>query len=119
VSEKPQVDPRRGPFNVEPKQVSFHRNGVGGIWFFAVLFSDTEEPDSEERREFLGIVFDKPGECACICLDLIPEDGVTFGKNSWRGDVYEPWLRWAIETMPSSGSVRVGPFAFPTEPNDD
>lgn len=56
------------------------------------------------------------GSCAVICLDLIPEVGVKFGGgNSWRGDHYEDELRKAIETTKSSGSVRVGPLAIPTE----
>ena len=108
------------------REVAFHRNGVGGNGFYAVRFtSDIEADDGRwgspvapayPDANFLGIVFDEPGSCAVICLDRIADCGVKFaGGNSWRGDQYEPELRDAISTNKSSGSVRVGPFAIPTE----
>jgi len=109
------------------KEVSFHRNGVGGLGFHAVLFTETVEAISKEEAKnwnvfeceehealFLATVFDEPGACALICLDRISEHGVKFGMNSWRGDRYEGWLREQIKTNESSGSVRIGPFALPT-----
>jgi hypothetical protein len=110
------------------EQVSWHRNGVAGVGFYAVLFRvdvDAVTPaeaakwlikssDAEVGALFLGIVFDEPGYCAVINLDRVNEDGVTFGSNSWRGDRYEPELRAAIKGMESAGSVRVGPFGIPT-----
>jgi hypothetical protein len=117
--------------NIQVSEVSYHRNGCNGTGFHAVLFTADIEMTTEEEAErwnipanpgernakFLGIVFDKPGSCAVICLDHIGKYGVRFGQNSWRGDHYEPELRKAIRTMKSSGSVRVGPFGFPT-PNE-
>jgi hypothetical protein len=108
------------------QEVSYHRNGVCGNGFYAVRFtSDIEaddgnwgSPEAPARpgANFLAIVFDEPGSCAVICLDLIESVGVKFaGGNSWRGDQYEPELRKAIKTTASSGSVRVGPFAIPIE----
>lgn len=109
-------------------EVSWHRNGVGGAGFYAVLFrADVPATKNEEARIFaitardkiedarwLGILFDEPGHCAVICLDLLEKCRVRFGANSWRGDIFEPELRQAIEEIPSSGSVRVGPFGLPT-----
>lgn len=101
-------------------EVSFHRNGICGVGFHAIRFvadttdeiGNTQKPDAN----FLGIVFDEPGYCSVICLDLIETCGVRFaGGNSWRGDRFEPELRKAIEENASSGSVRVGPFALPTD----
>ena len=111
------------------EEVSFHRNGVGGNGFYAVLFTADLKTVSEKEAavwaltagegkkdaKWLAIVFDEPGSCAVICLDLLPARGVKFGGNSWRGDLYEPELREAIVTMQSSGSIRVGPFGIATE----
>ncbi len=109
------------------QEVAFHRNGVGGNGFYAVLFTSDIEAVTDTRwgnplspgkpgARFLATVFDEPGSCAVICLDLIESVGVKFaGGNSWRGDQYEPELREAIRTTKSSGSIRVGPFAVPTE----
>lgn len=71
------------------RQIEYHRNGVSGLPFHAVLFQDKGD-------EFLASVFAEEGAVSIVCLDLIPNDGVTFGRNSWRGDVYEARLRAAI-----------------------
>ena len=109
------------------QEVAWHRNGISGEGFYAIrfLFDVDAVSDSEAKTwnipagpalkaaQFLAILFDEPGQCAVICLDAISEHGVAFGKNSWRGDLFEDALREAIRTMPSSGSVRVGPFGLP------
>lgn len=115
------------------QEVAWHRNGIMGEGFYAVRFTSDidaddgtfggklkkplyEPTDGKKDANFLAILFDEPGRCAVICLDLIPTCGVKFaGGNSWRGDHYETELRAAIETEQSSGSVRVGPFGVPTE----
>ena len=112
------------------QEVSWHRNGIGGQGFYAVRFTSDIDgvsaaksktwniPQTEGRKDanFLAILFDDPGQCAVICLDLVPTCGVKFaGGNSWRGDQYEPELRKAVENNGSSGSVPVGPFGVPTE----
>ena len=104
------------------EQVSYHRNGIGGVGFYAILFrADAEESSpklslrgkgspAQSNARFLGIVYDDPGYCSVICLDLIDEYGVEFAEgNSWRGDMFEHELRKAIEESPSN---RVGPFAI-------
>ena len=112
----------------EVQEVSWHRNGISGVGFYAVRFTADIEPCSkqdsaawnipetagESAANFLAIVFDEPGMGAVICLDRISTHGVQFGGNAWRGDDFEPELREAIETMPTSGGVRIGPFCLPT-----
>jgi hypothetical protein len=73
-------------------QIEYHRNGVCGDPFYAVLFTDSE------KRNMLGVVFDAPMSVAVFEVGLLndPKIGVTFGHNSWRGDHYEPELRSAI-----------------------
>lgn len=101
-------------------EVSFHRNGIAGVGFYAVRFVANIDDELgkivRSDANFLAIIFDAPGFCAVTCLDLIETCGVKFaGGNSWRGDVFEPELRKAIEETQSNGSVRVGPFALPTD----
>lgn len=74
-------------------EVAFHRNGVSGEGFHAVLFRERE---GRHWRKFLATVFPDPGVVAVVCLDLLPEHGVASFKNAWRGDYYEPHLRKAI-----------------------
>lgn len=91
------------------RQVAWHRNGVGGTGFHAVLF------DNPGKGLMVAIVFDEPGCCAVLKVEpLSTAVGVAFGENSWRGDVFESALREAIKVMPSDGSLRLGPFAMPT-----
>jgi len=108
-------------------EVSWHRNGISGKGFYAVLFTGEVANVSAEEAAFLNVeagaaipnakwyaaITDEPGECYVVCLDLIQTRGVRFGANSWRGDQYEAELRPAIEKMQSSGSIRVGPFGVP------
>lgn len=92
-------------------QVAYHRNGICGEGFHAVLFTDAE------HGPMVGVVFDERGQCAVLQVPKLsdPAIGVRFGLNSWRGDNYEDALRKAIETEASAGSIRVGPFAIPTD----
>jgi hypothetical protein len=125
-------------------QVAWHRNGVGGEGFHAVVFdTETEHcakcngfatlginglkqtvcmscgPTSAETSatRMVAIVFDGPGQVAVLDIAKLsdPAVGVAFGENSWRGDQYEAELRSAISTEDSDGSVRIGPFAVPTK----
>lgn len=74
------------------KQIAYHRNGVSGLGFHAVLFAVRGKPS----EPMLATVFDEPGAVSIIRTDLIESVGVTFGENSWRGDYYENALRAAI-----------------------
>ena len=85
-------------------QVSFHRNGITGAGFHAVLFEG--QHNGESLGEFVATVFTRPGNVAVLRVpDLLdPKAGVMFGKNSWRGDTFEPELRAAINRADKDGS---------------
>ena len=96
------------------KQVAYHRNGIGGEGFFAVLF------ESKDNGLMCAAVFAEAGQVAVYSAPLLSTVGVKFGENSWRGDVYEPELREAIRAYEKSGkyaagSLRAGPFSVPIE----
>lgn len=94
-------------------EVSYHRNGICGEPFHVVLFKwKDEDAHRKPWRNMLAHVFDDAHYCAVHCLDM---PTVKFGVNSWRGDHFDPEMRQAIKDNESSGSVRVGPFAIPTE----
>lgn len=99
------------------EQVSFHRNGIGGEPFHAVLFrTNASDMDMTANELMLGIVFDAPGACAVVAIKPLLDSavGVRFGENSWRGDHFEDELRDAIKTHKSDGSTRMGPFGLPS-----
>ncbi len=73
------------------QQIGYHRNGVAGESFHVVDFE-------EGGRKMIGIVFADERYVAVFDRDLLAQDEITFGVNSWRGDVYEPELRKAIES---------------------
>jgi len=80
--------------NISILNISFHRNGIGGAPFHAILFED-DAPDSNVK---LGIVFDEPWHTAVLDVAKLVRGDIAFGSNSWRGDTYEPHLRKAIQT---------------------
>lgn len=67
------------------KQVEYHRNGVGGLGFVAVLFHDSEVGD-----DMIATIFPQTSDIACAVYSIpkLSTGGVTFGENSWRGDRY-------------------------------
>lgn len=84
------------------EEVDYHRNGVGGIGFHIVKFTQPSE------GPMLGIVFPEDGAVAVFNRDKLKEDEIRFFYNSWRGDVYEPYLREAIrlsEDKLSNGTI--------------
>lgn len=72
------------------EQIHFHRNGVCGAPFHVLRFRD---PDA---GPMLGIVFDEPYHVAVFQFAELADGNIAFGRNSWRGDRYEPHLRDAI-----------------------
>ena len=89
---------------------AWHRNGVCGVGFYAVLFRD-----HEEKRDMVASLFDKPGYCAVYDVGLLATGSVTFGENSWRGDHYEEALRPLLKAyLSDKGTNRIGPFSLPT-----
>lgn len=76
------------------EQIAYHRNGVCGVPFYAVIF--TSKQDRKVER-FVASVFPDSGCVSVIGLDrALTTDGVTFSLNSWRGDHFEDELRAAI-----------------------
>jgi hypothetical protein len=73
--------------------LDYHRNGIGGAPFHAIVFRDTGPEGSVK----LGIVFDAAGHTAVFDIGKLADCDIEFGSNSWRGDQYEPRLRKAIE----------------------
>jgi hypothetical protein len=72
--------------------IAHHRNGICGIPFAVVLFTDT---GSEGSRK-VAILFEQEGHCAVLDVDKLAQGDIAFGSNSWRGDRFEQPLRNAI-----------------------
>ena len=82
----------RREVNVKVVDVSHHRNGVGGMGFYAVLFDDAE------NGRMVASLFDEPGYCAVYSVEELAKGNIAFARgNSWRGDVYEDALRPLIK----------------------
>ncbi|AMV22603.1 hypothetical protein [Planctomyces sp. SH-PL14] len=76
--------------NLTIMSVDYHRNGIAGAPFHAVIFDDPEQD------LMLGIVFQQEHHVAVFNLTKLANHDIAFGSNSWRGDRYEPHLREAI-----------------------
>ena len=72
--------------------IDYHRNGIGGAPFHAIIFRD----DGDESSVKLGIVFDQLWHTAVLDIAKLAKCDIAFGSNSWRGDQYETSLRRAI-----------------------
>ena len=71
-----------------------HRNGIGGAPFDVLLFDDVED----ENTRKVAIVFENPWHCAVLDIAKLASGDIAFGSNSYRGDVFEPALRAAINS---------------------
>lgn len=79
------LDPER----LQIIDLAFHRNGVAGLPFKVALVDDANEGDVK-----LVIMFEQEGHTAVLSVDKLHEDeDISFGTNSWRGDLYEEALR--------------------------
>ncbi len=76
---------------IEVHEVAYHRNGIAGEGFHAVRFTDRESGEP-----LVGIVFDAPMATAVLNVFKLFQGNITFGENSYRGDVYDAQLRAAI-----------------------
>jgi hypothetical protein len=87
---------------------SFHRNGIGGVGFYAIIFDDKEE------GRMVASLFDEPGYCAIYSIKLLGDNNIAFAQgNSWRGDRYEEALRPLLKKwQEKNGGNRMGPFGF-------
>ena len=91
-------------------QASWHRNGVGGVGFYAILFDD-----KEGNGKMIASLFDEGGYCAVYSVEELSKGNILFASgNSWRGDVYESELRPLLDKfLETKGTNRVGTFSFP------
>ena len=69
--------------------IAYHRNGIGGAPFAAVLFEDAGAEGSRK----VAILFDEQYHCAVLDVAKLAAGDIAFGSNSWRGDQFEPALR--------------------------
>jgi hypothetical protein len=72
--------------------IAFHRNGILGAPFHAVLF----QHDGPEASRKLAILFEQPGHCAILDVAKLATGDIAFGSNSWRGEKFELSLRTAV-----------------------
>jgi hypothetical protein len=75
----------------------YHRNGISGAPFHVVLFDDVDDENSRK----IGILFDARHHCAVIDVVRLSAGIIGFGFNSYRGDVFEPSLRAALNSPTS------------------
>ncbi len=77
---------------------SYHRNGIGGVGFYAILFDDADQ------GRMVASLFESMGEnahplkdgdyCAVYSVEELTKGNVAFAHgNSWRGDRYADALR--------------------------
>ena len=95
--------------NLKITDIAWHRNGVCGVGFFAILFDDLEE-----KKKMIASLFDEPGYCAVYDVGQLEEGNIKFAMgNSWRGDVYEVALKPLIKSwLEENGTNRAGPFSL-------
>jgi len=66
----------------------FHRNGIAGIGFHVALVDDPNDGDTK-----LVVMFPGEGHTAVLSLNKLMEEDISFGSNSFRGDLYDAALR--------------------------
>lgn len=94
---------RRRSGGIRVKQIAYHRNGVSGRGFYAVTFTCPKNGEmvagvfpQGEDEEGLPAFDEESPEVMVLNRDILPVAGVTFGRNSWRGDHYAAELFIAI-----------------------
>lgn len=75
--------------------ITYHRNGICGASFHAIIFDSTE---SGTKNRMVGVVFEEPAHVAVFNLNLLSKGDIRFGYNSFRGDRFEDDLRRFIST---------------------
>lgn len=72
---------------------AYHRNGIAGEGFMVAIAND-------EDGQKLVIQFREEGHTAVFDLNLLKNDVIEFGENSFRGDVVGSDIRaqlWEVE----------------------
>lgn len=97
-----------------PLLISYHRNGVSGAGFWAVVFEAEGNDYDNDKERMLGTVFESTGHCAVVSIDRLPD--IRFSFNSWRGDHFEPQLRdWIKKAEDGELGMDQGLFIRPGE----
>lgn len=79
---------------IKIKSAAYHRNGVGGAPFYAVLFTDSEE----KGKNFIASYFEERYTISVYCVEELSKFNIDFANgNSWRGDIYYDTLREPVE----------------------
>lgn len=86
---------------VKIKKLEYHRNGVAGEGFWVAL-AERSGPNQATFDNFVIIRFDDSNGhggvlCAAFDVDMLANGNIAFGENSWRGDVYAPFIDEAID----------------------
>ena len=76
------------PNKLQIIDMDYHRNGVAGLPFRVALVDDANESDVK-----VVIMFEAEGHTAVLSLNKLMDEDISFGSNSWRGDLYEEALR--------------------------
>jgi hypothetical protein len=76
------------PNKLQIVDADHHRNGVAGLPFKVAVVDDANESDIK-----LVIMFEAEGHTAVLSLNKLMEEDISFGSNSYRGDLYEAALR--------------------------
>jgi len=101
--------------NLEIIDASYHRNGVCGYGFYAILFKDNDPSEDHYGRPMIASLFDEPNYCAIYSVPMLTDGNIKFAHgNSWRGDAFEHYLRPLLaKWLDDNGTNRAGPFAMP------
>ena len=76
------------PNKLQIIDMDYHRNGVSGLPFRVALVDDANQSDVK-----VVIMFEAEGHTAVLSLNKLMDEDISFGSNSWRGDLYEEALR--------------------------
>ena len=76
--------------------IDYHRNGIGGEGFHTVLF------ENEDGQRMVGITFNQGDTAngiltAVLDVDMLNQENIRFGENSWRGDNYHDELQEIVK----------------------
>lgn len=82
--------------NIDIINFDHHRNGVSGHPFKIYLVDDHDYGDLK-----VVIMFDdSPDHVAALSIDQLAKGDISFGSNSWRGDMYASAIRRFLEPVP-------------------
>ncbi len=91
---------------------SYHRNGICGMGFYAILFKDLEE---DKKDLMVASLFDESGYCSVYSVKELVKENIAFANgNSFRGDRFEGELRPLLKKfLEKEGTNRMGVFSLP------